>query len=86
MLKNIAAAWEYRISNRMYRLWGLPFMPVVPYPARATKLTLDLNLTGCWWRPTFTHRKTLSEAARRDGETIWWARWLWFQVSYSRFL
>lgn len=84
-MEDLRGLWEYRVSTRAYRLWGLPFMPTVPYPLRAAKIDLTLNLTGCWWRPSFT-RRTLTERAKAEGETIWWARWLWFQISYSRFL
>jgi hypothetical protein len=69
-----------------YKLWGLPFMPVVPYPLRAAKISLDINPFSIWWKPSFTRRTTLTEAAKCSGETIWWARWLWFQISYSRWV
>lgn len=58
----------------------------VPYPLRATKLSLSINPFGFWWRPSWNHRKYLHESARADGETIWWVRWLWFQISYSRWV
>lgn len=58
----------------------------IPYPLRATRIRLDLAPFAFWWRPMFRHRRHLTEAARADGETIWWARWLWFQVSYSRWV
>lgn len=57
----------------------------IPYPLRAARLSLTLNPFG-FWKPSFTHRKTLPEAARASGETIWWARFAWFEISYSRFL
>lgn len=57
----------------------------IPYPLRAARISLTFNPFGFWW-PSFTHRKDLSEAARREGETIWWARFAWLQISYSRFL
>ena len=43
----------------------------IPYPLRATKFSLDFNPFHFWWKPSFTHRKTLSEAAKADGATIW---------------
>lgn len=58
----------------------------LPYPLRAVKLSLDLNLFGFWWKPDWHYRQGLTEAAKADGATIWWARWLWFQVSYSRWV
>ena len=56
----------------------------LPYPLRSAKLTLDFQPFGFWLVPSFTHRKKLTERAKADGETIWWARWGWFQISYSR--
>jgi hypothetical protein len=61
-------------------------MKQIPYPLRALKLSLDINPFGFWWKPTWTHRRGLSEEARENGETIAWARWLWFQVSVGRWL
>lgn len=57
----------------------------IPYPLRAASIKLTFAPFG-FWRPSFTHRKTLPEAARANGETIWWARFAWFQISYSRML
>lgn len=68
------------------RLWNIPFMPVIPYPLRAARLSLDINVFGCWWVPRFHSFPTLTEQAKRDGSTIWYARWLIFQISYARFL
>lgn len=58
----------------------------LPYPMRAAKISLDLNPFHFWWKPSFMHRKSLTEAARANGETIWWGRWAWFQISYSRWV
>lgn len=58
----------------------------LPYPLRATKLSLDLNIFGFWWKPDWHYRPNLTEAAKADGTRIWWFRWLWFQVSYSRWV
>jgi len=57
----------------------------IPYPLRAARISLTLNPFG-FWKPSFTHRKDLSEVARREGEIIWWVRFAWFQISYSRFM
>ena len=57
----------------------------IPYPLRAAKLTLDINVFGVWWKPDW-HYRELTESAKAAGETIWYVRWLWFQVSYSRWL
>ena len=59
---------------------------ILPYPLRAAKLSLELNIFGFWWKPELWHKKGLTEKARREGEPVWWVRWLWFQVSYSRWL
>lgn len=58
----------------------------IPYPARSAKLSVDINIFGFWWKPSFVYRKHLTERARADGDAIWWARWLWFQISYSRWV
>jgi len=55
----------------------------IPYPLRATKISLDLNPFG-FWEPSFHHNKKLTEAAKRDGNVIWYARFAWFQISFSR--
>lgn len=60
--------------------------PRIPYPLRAAKITLDLNLFGFWWKPDWRYRWDLTERAKADGTAIWWLRWAWFQVSYSRWL
>ena len=58
----------------------------IPYPLRAAKisLSLKLNLFDPWWLPDFTWKRDLTEQAKKDGRTIWWVRWLYFQISYSR--
>lgn len=61
-------------------------MKRIPYPLRATKLSLDFGPFCFWWRPHFTWRRNLSDRAKAEGETIWWLRWLWFQISFSRWL
>ena len=57
----------------------------IPYPLRAARISFTLNPFG-FWKPTFSHRKNLAEKYRREGETIWWLQFAWFQISYSRFL
>jgi len=56
---------------------------IIPYPLRSVSLSLCVVPFTFWW-PSFTHRKSLTEAARADGETIWWARFACFQISYAR--
>lgn len=55
----------------------------VPYPLRSASISIRF-VPFNFWMPSFTHRKSLTEAARRNGETIWWARFAWFQISYAR--
>lgn len=57
---------------------------MIPYPLRSTCLNLSINPFGFWWKPVFFHAKDLNEAAREDGETIWYVRFAWFQLSYNR--
>jgi len=58
----------------------------IPYPLRAAKLSLSVNPFGFWLMPSWFHKSELTERARADGATIWWVRWLWFQISYSRWV
>lgn len=58
----------------------------VPYPLRATRISLEINPFGFWLKPRFHWRRSLTEAAKADGNSIWWARWLWFQVSFGRWV
>lgn len=67
-------------------LWGIRNRPWIPYSLRCIRLSIDIQPFGFWLKPQWTHRKNLSEFAREQGETIWWARWAWFQISYSRWL
>lgn len=54
----------------------------IPYPLRATRIAIEFNPFG-FWSPSF-NRRELTEAAKADGELIWWVRFAWFQLSYSR--
>jgi hypothetical protein len=58
---------------------------MIPYPLRATRLSLELNPFGFWFVPRFK-RFILTETSKENGETIWYARWAWFQISYGRWL
>lgn len=62
-----------------------PIVRRIPYPLRSISISLTF-VPFTFWRPSFTHRKTMAEAYRANGETIWWARFAWFQISYSRML
>ena len=61
-------------------------MKLIPYPLSATKISIDINPFGFWFVPRFVHKKNMPEMMREQGELIWWARWAWFQISYSRWL
>lgn len=56
----------------------------IPYPLRAARLTVEVQPFGFWLVPSFERKRNLTERAKADGETIWWARWMWFQISYGR--
>ena len=61
---------------------------LIPYPLRAARLSLSLkfNLLDPWIVPDFVWKRDLTEQAKKDGEAIWWVRWLYFQISYSRWV
>lgn len=58
----------------------------IPYPLRAAKINIELMPFGFWWKPSFYRDMTLTERAKADGASMWWARWAWFQISYSRWV
>lgn len=62
-----------------------PIVRRIPYPLRAARISLTF-VPFTFWMPSWTHRKWLTEKARSNGETIWWARFAWFQISYERSL
>jgi hypothetical protein len=64
--------------NRIRRL--------IPYPLRAARLSIDLAPFCFWLIPRGHYREKMTERSKANGETIWWFRWLWFQISYSRWL
>jgi hypothetical protein len=59
---------------------------LVRYPLSAAKISIDIMPFGFWLKPEFTHRKDMPEYIREGGAVIWWARWAWFQISYSRWV
>lgn len=61
-----------------------PISRRIPYPLRAASISLTFVPFTFWW-PSFV-QPYLTEAARANGETIWWVRFAWFQISYSRML
>ena len=56
----------------------------ISYPLRAAKISISVRPFG-FWRPSFTKRE-LTEFAKEQGETIWRARFAWFQISYGRWV
>lgn len=61
-------------------------MAKIPYPLRATKISLDINPFGFWLVPQFTWKRDLTALAKQQGATIWWVRWAWFQISFGRWV
>lgn len=59
---------------------------IIPYPLRSAKISIDIMPFGFWWKPTFYRREEMSEKRKRNGDALWWARWAWFQISYSRWV
>lgn len=74
-----------KLKLKAYGPKWLGWKRYIPYPLRATRLDLSLNPFG-FWGPRFIHNKNLSEAAKREGAVIWYARFAWFQVSYKRWV
>ncbi len=59
---------------------------ILPYPLRAARIRLELKPFGFWFVPRFTWHRTLTEHAKQQGATIWYARWAWFQISFGRWV
>lgn len=59
---------------------------LIRYPLSAAKLSIDIQPFGFWLVPRVTYRRDLTEMAKKQGSAIWWARWAWFQISYSRWV
>ena len=57
-----------------------------PYPLRATKFSLDLCIFSPWWKPEWYLFKNITEFEKVNGSTIWFFRWLFFQLRYSRWI
>lgn len=57
----------------------------IPYPIRAAKLSIEFTLFP-WWKPRFHHNSRLTEDEKQLGITIWYMRWLWVQIAYSRWI
>ena len=60
-------------------------MKIIPYPLRAASFSLKFAPFAFWW-PSFTHRRSLTEVARANGETTRSFRIACFQISYARML
>ena len=68
----------YKIQRRLRA-------PLIPYPLSAMKISIDICPLSIWWKPSFV-KLDLNERRRADGDKLWWARWLIFQISYGRLL
>lgn len=60
-------------------------MRLIPYPLRAARISLSLCPFGFWWKPE-AHKRPMTESAKQEGALIWWCRWAWFQIEYSRWV
>ena len=67
-------------------LWRIQHRPWFPYPLRAARICVEFKPFGFWWKPSWHYRRSMGEHYRELGETIWWARWAWFQISYGRWV
>jgi hypothetical protein len=56
----------------------------IPYPLKAAKISIEIRPFGFWFIPRWNFKLDLSENARAGGYKIWYARWAWFQISFSR--
>jgi len=56
-----------------------------PYPLRAMRISVSFRIFP-QWRPSYTYKRDLTELAKADGVIIWWASWLWVQISYNRWV
>ena len=70
-----------RLGNRSTHL-GL-IERLVPYPLRAARLDITICFFP-YWKPIWNFNTELSEARRKEGDCIWWIRWLWIGISYKR--
>jgi len=59
---------------------------MIPYPMRATRISIEIAPFGFWLWPQFHYRRDLTEQAKAEGANIWWARWAWFQISFGRWV
>lgn len=66
--------------------WMGPVQRRIPYPLRAFKISIDINPFGPWWKPELVDRRCMSEDRKRAGESQLWIRWLWIQISFSRWV
>jgi hypothetical protein len=75
--------------KKLFKIYGPEWMGYferrTPYPLRAAKLSIAFTLFP-WWKPSFHYNKKLTEAAKRDGATIWKFSWLWVQISFGRWV
>lgn len=58
----------------------------IPYPLRAAKISISFHPFGFWVKPMYYYANGLTERAKADGETLWWVRFAWLQISFSRWV
>jgi hypothetical protein len=57
------------------------------YPLNAIRLDISFMFDpfNLWWKPRFVKRN-ITEFQKEQGEDIWWARWLFLQITYKRWV
>lgn len=58
----------------------------IPYPLNSMRIAIALNPLGFWLIPRGRINWNMPESLREQGYTIWWFRWAFFQIEYSRWL
>lgn len=69
-----------------YLIWRFKNLDkIIPYPLRAARICLVFSPFCFWFKPVFVNLNP-NERCRKDGDQIWRFRWLWFELSYNRWL
>ena len=64
--------------------WLNPIQRRISYPLRSYGLAISFNPFGFWW-PDY-HNFNLSEKRKANGDTIWYFRIAWFEISRFRWV
>lgn len=57
---------------------------IIPYPLRAAKISIDLH-PFIFWMPRF-RKVGLTELAKQQGGCIWYMRFAFIEIRFSRWL